>query len=566
MSKTKKKEIKKKKLFHENELYFVPLGGSEEFGCNLNVYVCDGTFLAVDCGIGFADERYPGIDLLLPDPKLLEQNKDKLAGLIITHAHEDHIGAVAYLWNRFECPVYASPFTAAVLRRKLEQEGVSGVPIHIIKPHDTHDIGPFSVYFAPVSHSVPDSCALMIGTPYGNILHSGDWNLDPKPVVGLKTEEKTFRDLGAQNILAYIGDSTNAAVDGFSGSEQDVAKGMAAEFKDVKGRIAVTVFASNIGRIISIVKAANDVGRSVCLVGRSLHRMVSAAREVGYLKDAKEFLTEDDLESIPDENIVLIVTGSQGESQAALARIARGDHRNVKLHKGDTVIFSSRAIPGNEREINGVKNNLSSGGVRVVGPRDTSNVIHVSGHPCRAEIEQMLQWVRPQCVIPVHGERLMLNAHAAFAKKCQVPHTVTPNNGSIIRLAPGPVEIVDHVETAMLAVDQRRIIPSTHESIAQRRKLQYSGAVHASLVLDHDLRLLGKLKLDTVGLTCSLNDEGFVEELEEELLTILDELPEDIMLDEEEIAEKIRIGLRRFVNDLLGIKPKTTVHVTLLDV
>lgn len=560
----KKAQHKKTEIFNTEEFYFVPLGGSEEFGCNLNLYACDGSFLAVDCGIGFADERYPGIDLLLPDPKLLEQNKDKLDGMIITHAHEDHIGAVAYLWNRFECPIFATPFTASVLRKKLEQEGVTGVPIHVVAPYDVEHIGPFNVKFLPVSHSVPDSTALLISTRHGSILHSGDWNLDPQPVVGIKTEEKTFREAAANGVLAYIGDSTNAAVDGYSGSEQDVASGMVEEFKGVQGKIAVTVFASNIGRIISIIKAAEEVGRSVCLVGRSLHRMVAAAREVGYLKDIKDFIDESDLHAIPDDNIVLILTGSQGESRAALARIARGDHRSVKLNRGDTVIFSARAIPGNERDINTVKNNLSAGGVRVVAPRDTDNIIHVSGHPCRAEIQQMLQWVRPECVIPVHGERLMLDSHAAFARECQIAKVVTPNNGSVIRLAPGPIEIVDHVHSALLAVDQRRIIPSTHESISQRRKLQYSGAVHVSLVMDYDLNLLGKMKLDTVGLTCSLNDEGFEEDLEEELQNILDNIP-DHLEKEDEIAERIRIDLRRYVSDLLGLKPKTTVHVTLLD-
>lgn len=551
--------------FKSDELYFVPLGGSEEFGCNLNLYVCNDEFLAIDCGVGFADERFPGIDLLLPDPALLDFYKNNLKGMIITHAHEDHIGAVAYLWERLECPLYATKFTAAVLRRKLEENGLDGVPIKVIEPDDNVQIGAFDVKFLPVSHSVPESCALFIKTPLGNVVHSGDWNLDPAPVIGFKTEETRFKSVGDAGVLAYIGDSTNAQVDGYSGSESDVAKGLAKEFQECHGKIAVTIFASNIGRLISIAKAAEESGRSVALIGRSLHRMVAAAVDCGYLGDIPDFISEDDIAHIPPENLVMVVTGSQGEHRAALARIARGDHRVVNLNRGDTVIFSSRAIPGNDRNINTVKNNLSAGGVRVVTPDDTKNKIHVSGHPCSAEITTMLQWVRPQCVIPVHGERLQLDAQAELAQSCQVNQVVVPNNGSVIRLAPGEPKIVDHVETGTLAVDQRRIIPVTHQSITARRKLQYSGAVHASLVLGYDLKPLGRMKIDTVGLSCERSDDCIINDLEKHIRKILKSLPDDVVLDEDEIAETIRIDLRRYVIDLLGLKPKTTVHVTLLD-
>ncbi len=551
-----------REIFEKNSFYFVPLGGSEEFGCNLNLYACNGEFLAVDCGIGFADERAPGIDILLPDPALLEEYRDDLRGLVITHAHEDHIGAVAHLWPRFQCPIYASRFTAAVLRKKLEQEGVRGAVIHILDNDEDTQVGPFTVRALPVSHSVPDSRSLLISTEHGSVLHSGDWNLDPAPILGVKTEEERFKVLGNQNLLAYIGDSTNAQVDGYSGSEQDVAKGLAEEFKGCKGKIAVTTFSSNIGRIVSIVRAAQDVGRSVALVGRSLHRMVGCAHECGYISDLPDFLSEDDLPHIADENLVLIVTGSQGEGRAALSRISRGDHRSVSLNRGDTVIFSARAIPGNERSINAVKNNLVAAGVRVVSPKETQNIIHVSGHPCRAEIAQMLQWVKPQYVIPVHGERSQLDAHAKFAKSCQVKNTIVPNNGSVIRLAPGAPEIIDHVETGILAVDQKRIIPITHQSITARRKLQYSGAVHASLVLDSNMALLGEIKIDTVGLSCKRAGDSIITELERNILSSLDRIDPDDDFSDEEIAEEVRIRLRRFVTDMLGLRPKTTVHVT----
>ncbi len=555
-----------REIFNPDELYFVPLGGSEEFGANLNLYVCNGEFLAIDCGIAFADERHPGIDLLLPDPWLLEDNRDKLQGLIITHAHEDHIGAVAHLWNRFQCPIYTSKFTAAVLRKKFDQEGLEGVVIKTIDLEKPFQVGnEFSLTFIPVSHSVPDSCSVFIETSHGNVLHSGDWNLDPAPVIGRKTEEQTFRDLGKKGVIAYIGDSTNAEVAGYSGSEADIATGLANEFKKCKKKIAVTTFSSNVGRMISIARAAQEVGRSVALIGRSLHRMAGCAYECGLMDDIPDFLTEDDLAHIPDENIVLIVTGSQGEHRAALAKIARGEYRSVSFNKGDTVIFSARAIPGNDRNINTVKNNLSAAGVGIVTPKDTKNTIHVSGHPCRDEIAEMLQLVKPDCVIPVHGERLQLDAQSKLAHECQINQTVVPNNGSVIRLAPGKPEVVDHVETALLAVDLTRIIPVTHQSITARRKLQYSGAVHASIVLDDDLRILGKVKVDTIGLSCHRSDDCIVGELSQKIEHYIHNLDDDIPHDEKEIAEAVRIPLRRYVSDTLGLKPKTTVHVTCLE-
>ena len=553
-------------IFNSDEFLFTPLGGSEEFGANLNLYSCNGELIAIDCGIAFADERFPGIDILLPDPWLLEENKERLKALIITHAHEDHIGAVPHLWERFKCPIYTTKFTATVLRKKFDQEGVEGADIRVINLNEDIEIGVFTIKALPVSHSVPDSFSVFIQTPHSNVLHSGDWNLDPAPVTGSRTEEKTFQDISDKGIIAYIGDSTNAQVNGFSGSEADIEKGLIEEFKKCKGKIAVTSFSSNIGRVISIARAAEKVGRSVVLIGRSLHRMVGSAYDCGLMQDIPEFLTDDDISHIADDNMVLIVTGSQGEHRAALARIARGEYSSVSLNKGDSVIFSARAIPGNERNINTVKNNLSAAGVRIVTPSDTKNTIHVSGHPCKEEIIQMLQWVKPDCVIPVHGERLQLDAQAKLAQECQVKRTIVPNNGSVIRLAPGEPEIIDHVETRMLAVDLTRIIPVNHQSITARRKLQYSGAVHASIVLDSDLNVLGEIKIDTVGLTCDRNDDCIIEDLGEHILKTICDIEADIMRDEEEISETIRISLRRYVSDMLRLKPKTTVHVTCLDI
>jgi ribonuclease J len=549
--------------FERNALYFVPLGGSEQFGVNLNVYISEGKILIVDCGLGFADDAYPGIDLLLPDPKFLEDNKENIVGMVITHAHEDHIGAVNYLWDRLGCPIYATEFTAVILRHKFAEGRHKNVPIHVVDAADVTVLSPFTLKFIPVAHSVPDTCALVIETPQGRVLHSGDWNLDPHPMTGAPTNAAMFRAEGDKGVLAYIGDSTNAQVAGRAGSEAEVEKGLTAEFAKCKRKIAVTIFSSNVGRIKSIARAAKANGRSVTIIGRSLHRMIGAAHECELLEDVPDFVSEEDMGSIPDENIVMIVTGSQGEARSALAKISRGDFNGVKLSKGDVVIFSARPIPGNEKSINAVKNNLSAAGVTIITPSDTENVIHVSGHPCQEEIAEMLSWVRPKIVIPVHGEHTQLTAHAAFARHCQVETTIVPNNGSVIKLAPGNPGIVDHVHTGLLAVDQKRIIESTHKSISARRKLQYTGAVHISIVLNSAGKIMGEPQLDTIGLIDedSAGEIQIEDRLYDEILDVYDDMSIEDRADDHFVAEELRIAVRRFVYHILGIKPKATVHV-----
>lgn len=549
-------------MLKDKGFYFVPLGGAEQFGVNLNVYGCDGDLLAVDCGLGFADERFPGIDLLLPDPAHLEEARDKLAGMIITHAHEDHIGAVAHLWDRLECPLYASPFTAEVLRLKLNEQGYKKVKIHEVRPGQSVEIGSFNVEFAAVAHSIPDSVALRIETKYGAVLHSGDWNLDPSPVVGPRTEAKVFQDIGKRGILAYIGDSTNADRPGTSGSEKDVAAGLAAVMKGHKGKIAVTIFSSNIGRVLSIARAAKACGRDVGVVGRSLHRMIGVGKALGYLDEA-EFISESDMGYLPDDRVVMIMTGSQGEYRSALAKAARGEHPSVSLKRGDCVIFSSRPIPGNEKEIGAVKNNLSGSGIDVITARDTDEVIHVSGHPCQDEIAAMFGWLKPPCVIPVHGERTQLEAHARFAEKCQVGQSIIPHNGTVIKLAPGKPKVVDNIETGLLAVDQRRIIASDHQSILTRRKLQYTGAIHATLVLDGKGNIMADPRVSTLGLIDEEDEaeKKFLEKLHQEIVDIIDDMTDKELSDDHFVSEEMRIGLRRFCVHFLGIKPLTTIHL-----
>lgn len=546
------------------ELYFIPLGGSEQFGVNFNLYAYNGKWLGVDCGIGFADFRFPGVDILLPDPSFIEQYADDLEALIITHAHEDHVGAVSYLWPRLRCAVYCTPFTAAVLRKKISERPESkDMRINEIRPGDKVDLGPFKAQFIHVAHSIPDTCSVVIETKAGRVVHSGDWNLDPSPVLGQETDEKAFQDIGKKGVTAYIGDSTNAAVPGRAGSESIVEKGLEKVFRECKGRVAITIFASNIGRIQSVYRAAKACGREVALVGRSLHSMSGAAFECGYLQEVERFLDEDEIGDLPDEKQAIIVTGSQGEARAALARIARGEHRNIRLGRGDTVIFSARPIPGNEKDIDNVKNNLVAAGVKVIGTDDTKHTIHVSGHPYRDEIADMYQWLKPGLVVPVHGERIQLEAQAALARKCQIKDVIVPSNGSVIKIAPGVPELVDHVETGLLAIEPNRVIRADHPAITQRRKLQYDGALHVTLVVNERGDLLADPKVTSTGLI-DREDETelvFEDEIAQEAQDILNDMDPDDRYDDHLVSEEVRIGLRRMVSDILRLKPRTSVHV-----
>lgn len=550
--------------FEDNpdELVFIPLGGSEQFGANLNVYAYQGKYIAIDCGMGFADEYYPGVDILLPDPQFLENRSKHLAGLIITHAHEDHIGGVARLWPRLKCPIFCTEFTALILKKKLkENPECKGARIRIIKFQDPFQVGPFKGTFLPVTHSVPESASLLLETDLGSVLHSGDWNLDPTPVIGKPIDADLFRSIGQRGLLAYVGDSTNAGVDGFSGSESDVEKGLIETFKECKQRIVVTMFASNIGRVRSICKAAEAVDRHVAVLGRSLHTMVGAAKECGILNDIQDFVEEQDIGLIPRDKIVVIATGSQGEPRAQIARIARGDQKHVKLESGDTVVFSARPIPGNEKEINFVQNRLVGSKVRVINPRDTKHCIHVSGHPNRDEIKQMYDWVKPEIVIPVHGERTMIEDQAQLATDCQVRHVVAPQNGSVIKLAPGTPEVIDHVETGLLAVEPGRIISASHVAISERRKLQFSGAAHITVIVDTKGNLVSRPQLSMVGLIDEANEDEveFVEDLKDEIEDIVAGLKRS-KLSDEDMAEKIRIFVRRDIFEVLRIKVKVSVH------
>ena len=539
------------------DLAFLPLGGTGEIGMNLNLYRCGGKWLAVDCGIGFGGADLPEVDVMMPDPAFIAERRDRLLGLVITHAHEDHLGAVAWLWSQLRCPVYASPFAAAVLRRKLaEVQLLSQVKLHVVPPGGAIDLPPFNLRFLRVAHSIPEAQALAVRTPAGIVLHTGDWKLDPHPLVGPPTDEAAFAALGDEGVLAMVCDSTNAMVEGHSGSEADVRRALAALIRDLRGRVAVTCFASNVARVESVALAAQDAGRSVAVVGRSLRNLEAAARECGYLAGIPPFATEDEANDIPDENLLILVTGSQGEPRSALARIAMDTHPRIELGEGDTVVFSSRVIPGNERAIGAVQDNLVRRGVRLMTESD--HMIHVSGHPARDELRRLYKLVRPRFSVPVHGEWRHLAAHAALAQETGV-RPILMEDGDILSLAPGVPEVVDSVPVGRLVLDGARLVPLQGGVMGARRRMLFNGVVVASLAVDEAGRMRGQPRISAPGLLEAEDPEllRVVGELSEALA----DLPAPLRRDDAALGEAAKAALRRALGKRLQKRPLVDVHV-----
>lgn len=495
------------------DLHFLPLGGSGEIGMNLNLYEYGGKWLMVDLGVTFADDGVPGVEVTMPDPQFIVERRDDLVGLVLTHAHEDHIGAVPYLWPQLRCPIWATPFTAAFLRRKLaETDFASEVEINVVPMGSRFTVGPFDLEMVTLTHSIAEPNGLAIRTPAGSVFHTGDWKIDPDPLVGDITDDARLRAIGDSGVLAMIGDSTNALREGESGSEATVRAALIDLFGRYDGRIAVACFASNVARVESIAVAAAEHGRDVALVGRSLWRIHDTAKETGYLTGVPPFVDERDAGFIPRDKIVMICTGSQGEPRAALARIAEDQHPHIVLEQGDVAIFSSRVIPGNERNILRMQNGLARLGVEIVTDH-THPHIHVSGHPARGELTRMYQWVRPRIAVPVHGEMQHMHAHAELAKACQVPHALVPENGTLIRLAADGPEIVDRVHAGRLAAVGDRLLPVGGAVLRSRTRLMWNGAVIATVVLDRKGRLATTPKISAPGLLDPESDLDLAAEL-----------------------------------------------------
>jgi ribonuclease J len=536
---------------------FLPLGGTGEIGMNLNLYRCNGKWLAVDCGIGFGGTENPEVEIMMPDPGFIAERKADLLGLVITHAHEDHLGAVAHLWRQIRCPIYATPFATAVLRRKLGEANLQGeAKITVIQPGASFELAPFGLRFIPVTHSVPESQALAIRTPYGLVVHTGDFKLDPAPMVGPATDLDSFRALGDEGVLAMVCDSTNAMVEGHSGSESTVRQSMAELIGRIRGRIAVTCFASNVARVESVALAAKAAGRQVALVGRSLRNLDVAARDCGYLRGVPEFLAEEEAVNVPDDNLLILVTGSQGEARSALSRIASDNHRNISLGEGDTVIFSSRVIPGNERAIGTVQDNLVRRGVKLITADD--EMVHVSGHPARDELRKLYELVRPRYSVPVHGEWRHLAAHAELAREIgAIPMML--EDGDVLSLSGNRPEVIDSAPVGRLVLDGNRLVPLSGGVLAARRRMLFNGVVLASVAVDSTGALRGQPQLSAPGLFEP--DDPEAQRVMREFAAAFAELPPSVRRDEAALPDAARAALRRALGKRLQKRPLVDVHL-----
>ncbi|PTM57360.1 ribonuclease J [Phreatobacter oligotrophus] len=550
------------------EFVFCPLGGVGEIGMNFSLYgfgsPAKKDWIAVDCGVAFAGPDLPGIDLVMPDPGFIARENKRLRALIITHAHEDHIGAVADLWPRLGCPVYLTPFAAAMLEaKKLNEPGAPKMPIHIIGPGQVIEVGPFSFEMIAVAHSIPESTSLAIRSPLGLVVHTGDWKIDPTPVLGDKTDEARFRALGDEGVLAMIGDSTNAIRDGVSPSEREVAAELEQIIRGAKGRVAVTTFASNAARVRSVAEAAMRCDRQVVLVGRAMERVMSIAREQGMLDGIPPFVSVESYGYLPRDKVVAVLTGSQGEPRAALARIANDDHPEVTLTPGDTVIFSSRTIPGNEKAVGGIINALVKQGVKIITDRDA--LVHVSGHPRRGEMEQMYNWVRPQIAIPVHGEPYHMAEHAALARRMGVKEVLLANDGDVIRLAPGEPDVVDTVTAQRLFKDGTILEEEAARTVPERRRLAFAGIVSVAIAMDERGQVVGDIQLDMAGVPekDAMGDD-LGELVEETVIDCVEGLPKARRRDPDAVAESVTRAIRGTLNGRWGKKP--TCHVLVVTV
>jgi ribonuclease J len=543
-----------------NVLYFVPLGGAGEIGMNLNVYGYADDWLIIDCGVTFGDDSQPGLEVVMPDPGFIVERRDRLLGIVATHAHEDHIGAIPYLWTQLRCPVWATAFTASLLRAKLAEVGLADqVRINIVPLSGRFRIGPFDLELITLTHSIPEPNAIALRTPVGTVLHTGDWKLDPDPLIGPTADESALRRVGDEGVLALIGDSTNALRPGASGSEADLRRSLIDLIGRYDARVAVACFASNVARLETIARAAAVHGREVALVGRSLWRIDKAARENGYLADLPRFLTEDEAGYIPRDRIVLICTGSQGELRSALARIARDDHPHIVLETGDVVIFSSRIIPGNEKAINRLQNGLVRLGIEIVTEED--HFVHVSGHPARDELVRMYQMVRPKIAIPVHGEARHLIAHAQLADECQVQQPLVIQNGDVVRLAPTGASIVDEVVVGRLASDGKGLLPLGGTALKDRRRVTFNGTAVATLVLDRHSRLVAPPTLSVIGVVEPAAAEAAAPVLRTAVERALNDLAAGLRRDDEAVRDTIRRTLRQVLNERFGKRPLVEVHV-----
>jgi ribonuclease J len=549
----------------QGQLVFAPLGGVGEIGMNLSIYGLGDEkrrdWLAIDLGVSFASEEHlPGVDLMFPDITYLVQERRNLHGIVLTHAHEDHFGAILDLWPQLRVPIYATPFTAALLTaKKLGEPGAPDIPINIVQLGSRFNVGPFDIELVSVAHSIPESNALIIRTPHGNVLHTGDWKLDDTPIIGPPTDQAKLQALGNEGCLVLLGDSTNAVREGRSPSETDVAKSLAELIKSSPARVAVTTFASNVARIRAVADAARAADREVVLVGRAMERVAQVARETGHLDGVQEFRSMDAYGYLPPDKVVALCTGSQGEPRAALSRIAQDEHPEVTLSRGDRVIFSSRTIPGNEKAVGKVINGLIEQGIEVI--TDRTHMVHVSGHPRRAELEDMIGWVKPKTVIPVHGEALHLSEHAALARKCGV-NALICRNGDLVQLAPGAPTIIDEVPAGRLYKDGSLLITAEGRTLADRNRLSFGGFVSVALALTEKGQLAADPDIELVGIPeKTATREAMADIAYAAIEEAFESMPKPRRRDPDAVAEAVRRAVRAAIAGQWRKKPMCHVHV-----
>jgi ribonuclease J len=547
---------------NKGDLLFVPLGGSAEIGMNFNLYHLDGKWLVLDCGAGFAEDFMPGIDMLVPDIRFISERKKDLLGIVLTHAHEDHLGAVQYLWQELGCKVYATPFTAAFLRAKLSEFGLKGVvPIQEVPCGGSFELGPFSLEMVQITHSVPEMQGIVLRTKQGTVLHTGDWKLDPNPVVGPTTDEVKLAALGKEGVLAMVCDSTNIFKEEHSGSEGDLQTSLMTLVRNASKLVVVTTFASNIARIETVARAAAASGRSLVMAGRSLWRIYQAARESGYLLDIPEILPDHQLTKLPREKTILLCTGCQGEPLAAMNKIAHGTHPQIRLAQGDTVIFSSKIIPGNDKRIFRLFNKLILQGVEVLTERD--HFVHVSGHPSRQELAHMYGLVRPKIAIPVHGEHVHMHEHARFAKGLGVENAFQVKNGDVLRLAPGAAGIIGKVPCGFFGIDGNLLLGPDCTILKQRRRMQKEGLVVVSLVMNKEkpgLRLPPQVLAP--GALDPVEDADILSAISMEIKNALDgKQPKSSRGGETTLVNVVRAAVKRIMRNEIGKEPLVEVLI-----
>lgn len=537
----------------KNELLFLALGGSGEIGMNANLYGCDGKWLMIDLGVSFGGEDYPGIDIVMPDLEFIEERRDDLLGIVLTHGHEDHIGAIPYLAADLDVPLYANRFTAGLIAHKLAEEGLEKqVKLHVLDTDSRFEIGPFGIRLVPLAHSILEMSAVVLDTPYGRVFHTGDWKLDETPVLGTPATADVLKSIGDEGVDVLVCDSTNVFNTEASGSEGSVRQGLLDAVMAARGRVLVTTFASNAARLQSLGEVARASGRKLCVAGRSLDRILSVAQASGYLKDFPDTVDFDEAMRLPKHEIMIIATGGQGEARAALARIASDTHQ-IKLDAGDTVIFSSKQIPGNELAIGKIMNQLAAKEILTVTEKQAH--IHVSGHPGQPELAALYGWLRPKLVLPVHGEIRHMQEQARFALQCGVPHALTQKNGELVRLSEKGGKIIDVVPSGRLLLDGDVILPADCDAIGERRKLALHGHISVAVAMQKG-RSIGT-RIQYRGVPVEDDREAFLEELNEAAEVAADKPARDM----EARKEAIRLGVRRVATHWTGKKPVTDVLI-----